>query len=219
MMKSAAVIPGYNVSKTIGEVVRRTLPMVDQVIVVDDGSQDNTAEVARESGALTITLDENTGKANATRVGLRRCEGFDVVVTLDGDLQHCPEEIPALIEGVMDGAQLCIGSRFFNDHSSMPFGSRFSNRVASWIISLLAGQRITDPQSGFRALDGRIVPELELRAERYAIEHVMILEAARKGFTIKEVPISCIYGSEQSNVRVLQDTCRVVYDILRFISR
>jgi glycosyltransferase involved in cell wall biosynthesis len=218
-MKLAAVIPAYNVSETIGEVVERTLPFVDRVIVVDDGSGDNTALEAKKQGAEIVSLAKNTGKANATRVGLKECDGFEVVVTLDGDLQHCPEEIPKLVEEVRNGSHLCIGSRFFNDHSIMPFGSRLSNKTASTVISFFAGQKLTDPQSGFRALDGKILPELELRAERYAIEHIMILEAARKGFVIKEAPISCIYGEEQSNVKIFSDTLRVVYDLLRFILR
>lgn len=216
-MKHAAVIPAYNISKTIGEVVSRTLPFVDQVVVVDDGSSDNTASEAKRHGAMVISLGKNTGKANATRIGLQECASADVVVTLDGDLQHCPEEIPKLVEEIKNGTDLCIGSRFFNDHSMMPLGSKLSNRIASRLISFLAGQKLTDPQSGFRALGGKILPELELKAERYAIEHIMILEAAKKRFKIREVPVSCIYGEEQSNVKVFSDTFRVTYDILRFV--
>ncbi|GBE18791.1 MAG TPA: glycosyltransferase family 2 protein [Euryarchaeota archaeon] len=218
-MKSAAVIPSYNVGKTIGDVVSRTSQFVDQVFVVDDGSTDETAVVARRSGAEVISLDVNTGKANATRVGIKKCSGYDAVVLLDGDLQHCPEEIPALISEVQSGAHLCIGSRFLNDTVGMPFGNRLSNRMASKIISTITGQTVTDPQSGFRALEGGVAQELELAAEGYAIEHIMILEAAKKSFIINEVPISCIYGDEESNVRVLTDSYRVMRDIIRFVLR
>jgi len=218
-MKSAAVIPSYNVEKTIADVARRTSQFVDQVFVVDDGSDDNTAEKARRAGAEVICLELNTGKANATRVGLKKCSGYDAVVLLDGDLQHCPEEIPNLLAAVDSGAHLCIGSRFLNGGVEMPFGNRLSNRVASRIISTITGQTVTDPQSGFRALDGEVAQELELAAERYAIEHIMILEAAKKRYTINEVPITCIYGDEESNINILSDSYRVMRDIIRFVLR
>ncbi len=197
----------------------RTMPFVDLVVVVDDGSIDNTAGEARKNGAEVLSLEENTGKANATKVGFRSCTDYNAVVTLDGDLQHCPEEIPILLDEVKKGADLCIGSRFLNGHVSMPLGNWMSNRVASRIISAISGRRISDPQSGFRALDGSALSRLELRAEKYAIEHVMILEAAKKGLTIREVPINCVYGDEVSQIRVFSDTLRVAYDILRFIVR
>ncbi len=215
--KSVAVIPAYNAASTIGEVVKRTSVFVDKVIVVDDGSVDKTASEAGRHGAHVICLEENTGKANATKVGIRECAGFGAVVMLDSDLQHCPEEIPHLITEVENGTDLCIGSRFLNGRAQMPFGNMLSNRVASQIISLITGQSISDPQSGFRALDGGIAQDLDLAAERYAIEHVMILEAAKKDLIIKEVPISCIYGDEESHIRVFPDTLRVMRDILRFV--
>lgn len=216
-MKSAAVIPAYNSADTIGEVVKRTAPFVDRVIVVDDGSIDKTASEAKRHGAVVISLEKNTGKANATKVGIRECTGFGAVVMLDSDMQHCPEEIPQLLHELQNGTDLCIGSRFLDGRTRMPFWNRFSNRVASRIISLISGQRISDPQSGFRALDGRIAQRLELKAERYAIEHIMILEAAKKDLKIKEVPISCAYGDEESHIMVFPDTLRVMRDILRFV--
>ncbi len=216
-MRIGAVIPAYNVEDTIEEVVDRTIPFVERIIVVDDGSDDSTASLAKCNGADCFKLEKNTGKANATKMGLRKCGDLDAVVTLDADLQHCPEEIPLLIEEIKNGTDLCIGSRFFKENSSMPWANRFSNAIASRVISRLSGQRLTDPQSGFRAIHSRILPHLELKAERYSIEHIMILEAARKKFRIREVPISCIYGDERSNIRIFSDSLRVTYDILRFV--
>jgi glycosyltransferase involved in cell wall biosynthesis len=218
-MKSVAVIPAYNVSSSIGEVVKRTLPFVNEVIVVDDGSIDETARIAKESGAKVISIKQNKGKAHATRLGLTECEGFDAIITLDGDLQHCPEEIPQLLEQIKGGANLCIGSRFLDGHSNMPMANRFSNRIASRLITLLSGEKLSDPQSGFRALDGKTAKNLELKAERYAIEHVMILEASEKKCKIEEVPISCIYGDEESQIKIFSDTLRVTHDIIRFLLR
>jgi|Deesub1362B_J571_1020462.scaffolds.fasta_scaffold01471_7 glycosyltransferase involved in cell wall biosynthesis len=218
-MRVAAVIPVYNEEKTIEFLVKRTLKFVDKVVVVDDGSSDASAARARAAGAQVISLGKNTGKANALRQGFKEVQGYDVVVTLDGDLQHSPSEIPGLIECIRRGSDLCIGSRFLSGNESMPLQRRLSNKVTSWIISILARQRITDPQSGFRAIRGDKLAQLELRAERYAIEHVMILEAARKGFRIGEVPISTIYGEEKSYIHPVKDTLRVIYYIMRFLVR
>ncbi len=218
-MRIAAVIPVYNEEKTIAFLVRRAMSYVDKVVVVDDGSTDASAARAKEAGAHVVSLGRNTGKANALRQGFKEVQGYDVVVTLDGDMQHSPEEIPDLVECIRRGSDLCIGSRFLAGAAQMPLQRRLSNRITSMIISLLAGQRITDPQSGFRAIRGDKLAQLELKAERYAIEHVMILEAARRGFKISEVPIATIYGEEKSYIHPVKDTLRVIYYILRFLVR
>lgn len=216
-MKTIAVIPAYNEFSSIKEVVRRASRFVDKVIVVDDGSKDDTAKAAREGGAEVISYGKNRGKAHAMRVGFQRCLDYDVVVVLDGDLQHAPEEIPALIKCIEEGGDICVGSRALGDSGDMPRSRRFSNWVASKLVSALANRKITDPQSGFRAIRRDKLDLLELRAERYAIEHIMILEGAKKGLHIKEVPISCRYAGEKSDIRVFRDTLQVIYYISRFL--
>jgi glycosyltransferase involved in cell wall biosynthesis len=218
-MKAVAVIPAYNESRTIKEVVEGALRYVDRVIVVDDGSTDGTGEKAREAGAQVILQAENRGKAAAMKAGFRESKGFDIIVTLDGDLQHCPDEIPGLVKCIEEGGDLCIGSRFLREARNMPLGNRFSNRAARFLLEILTGQRITDPQSGFRALRRESLERLDLPAQRYAVEHIMILEAARKRFKIKEVPISCIYGEETSHINPLKDTLHVIWNILEFMLR
>jgi hypothetical protein len=101
----------------------------------------------------------------------------------------------------------------------MPLANKLSNKIAGRIMSFLTGTSITDPQSGFRALDGKIIKSLELKAERYAIEHIMILEAVKKSYIIKEVGTSCIYGEEESHINIFSDTIRVIQDILKFMVR
>lgn len=216
-MRTTAVIPVYNEERTIAEVVSRTRKFVDRVIVVDDGSRDRTREEAEGAGAEVLSLPKNQGKAAALKAGFQRCYGSDVVVMLDGDLQHLPEEIPLLLQGVRDGHDVVLGSRYYCQFRNMPVKSRFSNRMASRIISFLGGIPITDPQSGFRAVRTERLAELDLEAERYAIEHIMILEARKKGMKIGEVPISCVYGIEVSSVRPFQDTIKVIYHVLRFV--
>ncbi len=217
-MTSVAVIPVYNEGKTILQVVKAAEKFVDKVIVVDDGSTDESAAEAKKTNAEIIALPRNMGKANALKTAFRRCKGYDVIITLDGDAQHPPEEIPSLIK-CTESSDLCIGSRFYSDCSTMPFASKFSNKAASLLVSFLTGQKLTDPQSGFRAIRGEKLEKLELKAERYAIEHIMILEAARKKFKIAEVPITCVYGEEKSSIKPVRDTLRVAYHILRFLAR
>jgi glycosyltransferase involved in cell wall biosynthesis len=215
----AAVIPAYNEEKTIREVAERAKKFVDHVVVVDDSSVDGTFDEAEKAGIEVIKHEKNMGKAAALKTGFAVLGGYDVVITLDADLQHLPEEIPLLLSGIEDGGDLCIGSRFLSDSNCMPLLNRISNKIASTLLSILAGQRITDPQSGFRAIRRETLERLELLADRYAVEHIMILEVARKRFKIKEIPISCIYGGETSHINPVKDTVNVIYHILRFIIR
>lgn len=215
----AAVIPAYNEEKTIREVAERTKKFVNYVIVVDDCSTDGTFDEARKAGVEVIKHEKNMGKAQALKTGFASLGDCDVVLTLDADLQHLPEEIPKLLGGIEDGADLCIGTRFLEDSNCMPFSNRISNKIASILLGFLSGEKITDPQSGFRAIRRAALEQLELPADRYAVEHIMILEAKKLGFKIKEIPISCIYGGEKSHINPARDTANVIYHILRFIIR
>ncbi len=217
-MKVAAVIPVYNEERTIREVVARAEKFTDKVIVVDDGSRDASAKEAMKTKAEVIVLPKNTGKANALREGFKHCRDCDIVIMLDGDLQHPPEEIPKLVECITKGSDLCIGSRFLRDPSNMPLSNKFSNAFARKLIRLLTGKKLTDPQSGYRAIRREKLEQLELKAERYAIEHIMILEAAKKGFKIGEVAIPCVYGEEKSKINPVRDTLRVAYYVARFVA-
>lgn len=214
---NVAVIPAYNAGKTIRDVVERSRKFVDHIIVVDDCSTDNTLDEARRAGAEVVRHHKNMGKAAALKTGFKRVGNCEIVITMDADLQHIPEEIPALLDRVRDGCDLCVGSRLLSDVSRMPLLNRISNRLTSILITVLARQEITDPQSGFRAIKQEALQNLELPSERYAIEHIMILEAAKKGLKIEEVPISCVYGEETSHINPVKDTANVIYHILRFI--
>jgi glycosyltransferase involved in cell wall biosynthesis len=218
-MKTAVVIPAYNEATTIKEVVEGALRYVDRVIVVDDGSTDSTARRAMETEAEVIVNPENMGKAHALKTGFKEAKGYDVVVMMDADHQHRPEDIPHLLSALDDGIDLCIGSRFLGCSDSMPLGNRLSNMTARYMMAAMLGQKITDPQSGFRAIKREALEMLELPADRYAIEHIMVLEAVRKRFKIKEVPITCVYGEEKSHISPIRDTVNVMKNILKFMLR
>ena len=211
MAKIAAVIPAYNEEKHIGEVVRRTRQKLDDVLVVDDGSADKTAERAQEAGAEVSIHEKNLGKGETIKTGLRHWldRQFDFVIILDADGQHRPEEIDRFIAAALsaDEPKLILGTRM-NDVSSMPLIRRIVNRWMSQRISAVCGQEIPDTQCGFRMLHRRLIPELLGGGARFDYETEMLIIASRKGFRIDSVPISTVYSDEVSSIHPVRDTLR-----------
>jgi glycosyltransferase involved in cell wall biosynthesis len=194
MEKIAAVIPAYNEEKHIGDVVRRTRQMLDNVLVVDDGSGDKTAERARDAGADVIVHEQNRGKGETIKTGLRHW--------LD---RHIDRFIAAAVSA--DEPKLILGNRM-NDISSMPLVRRIVNRWMSGRISALCGQGIPDTQCGFRMLHRELIPELLGGAARFDYETEMLIVASRKGFRVDSVPISTVYSDEVSSIHPVRDTLR-----------
>lgn len=199
-----AVIPAYNAAKTVGQVVKRSKKFVDRVVVVDDGSRDETARVAKSAGALVVRLERNSGKASAIRRGVAEAlkTKVDTLVLLDADLQHLPEEIPRLVRPVALGkCDICIGSRFLGNHRAMPIHRRLTNRATTSVTNAFTGHQLTDVQCGFRALGRRAISSLDFEGDRYTIEPNMVLEAREKGLRICEVPIKTVYEDSVSYIR------------------
>jgi glycosyltransferase involved in cell wall biosynthesis len=209
--KIAAVIPAYNEEKHIGEVVRRMRQKLDDVLVVDDGSRDQTAARAREAGAEVIVHEINRGKGETIKTGLRHWLElqFDFVIILDADGQHRPEEIDRFIALALsvDEPKMILGNRM-NDVSSMPLVRRIVNRWMSQQISALCGQEIPDTQCGYRLVHRQLIPELLGGAARFDYETEMLIIASRKGFRIGSAPISTVYSDEVSSVHPVRDTIR-----------
>ena len=206
----AAVIPAYGEEKHIGDVVRRTRQQLDHVLVVDDGSNDQTAARAREAGAEVIVHPQNRGKGEAIKTGLRHWldRQFTYVVILDADGQHLPEEIDRFVNvALASDAQLFIGTRM-NDLSGMPPLRRIVNRYMSKRISRICGQKIPDTQCGFRMLHRQLVPDVLGGANRFDYETEMLIFASRKGYRIESVPISTVYSDEVSSIHPIRDTIR-----------
>jgi glycosyltransferase involved in cell wall biosynthesis len=209
--KTAAVIPAYNEEKHIGDVVRRTRQKLDDVLVVDDGSGDKTAERAREVGAEVIVHEKNLGKGETIKTGLRHWldRQFDFVIILDADGQHRPEEIDRFMAAALSAGdpKLILGNRM-KDISSMPRVRRLVNGWMSRRISAVCGQEIPDTQCGFRMLHRQLIPDLLGGAARFDYETEMLILASRKGFRIDSVPISTVYSDEVSSIHPLRDTLR-----------
>ena len=209
--KIAAVIPAYHEEKHIGDVVWRTRQKLDDVLVVDDGSGDKPADRARAAGAQVIIHEQNRGKGETIKTGLRHWleRNVDFVVILDADGQHRPEEIDRFVAAALSAEEpeLIVGNRM-KDLSSMPRLRQFVNRWMSQRISAVCGQEIPDTQCGFRMLHKHLIPELLGGAARFDYESEMLIIACRKGFRIDSVPISTVYSDEVSSIHPVRDTIR-----------
>jgi glycosyltransferase involved in cell wall biosynthesis len=210
-LKTAAIIPAYREEQHIGDVVRRTRQQLDHVVVIDDGSSDNTARCAREAGAEVIVHGQNRGKGEAIKTGLRHWldRQFIYVIILDADGQHLPEEIDRFMATAAQAGDrsFFLGNRM-NNLTGMPFIRRVVNRYMSNRISRICRQKIPDSQCGFRMLDRQLIPELLDGGNRFDYETEMLIIASRKGYRIESVPITTVYSDEVSSIHPARDTIR-----------
>jgi glycosyltransferase involved in cell wall biosynthesis len=219
--QTAAVIPAYQDEKHIGDIARRTRERLDHVLVVDDGSTDQTAERAREADAEVIVHPENRGKGEAIKTGLahwfaasnRSTAEPDRQITwavlLDSDGQHLPEEIDRFMAAAASVTRptFFIGNRM-NDVARMPFARRVVNRYMSKEISRVCGQRIPDTQCGFRMVDRQLAPHLRGGGHRYDYETEVLIIASRTGYQIESVPITTVYTDQVSKIHPVRDAIR-----------
>jgi len=196
--KIFAVIPGYNVEKSVGKVVKETKKYVDEVLFVDDGSSDRSAKIAKKTGALIIKYKPNMGKGHALRIGFKYAIklGADVVITLDSDGQHYPKYIPEFLKTLKRGYDVVIGSRYAGRFYTFPrnvignFGLNFITNLFSFgPDGLLKHQWLGDTQSGYRAFRVDALKKMNLISNRYEIEGEVVFEIAKNNLKVKEIPI------------------------------
>ena len=202
-MKTIVVIPAFNEQAAIGSVVEKSLQYADDILVVDDGSGDSTSEIARNAGANVLVHPTNYGKGVALRDAFSQIEGYDIVVTIDGDGQHNPDEIPILIKPIIDGgADFVNGSRYLNGfEENTPAYRRVGQRVLDIATNIASGTKVTDSQSGFRAFKGDTISCYKFRDPGFGIESEMIADAAENNLRIVEVPITVKYDVENSSTK------------------
>jgi glycosyltransferase involved in cell wall biosynthesis len=214
----AAIIPAYQAAPSIGDVVRRTLEIVPTVLVINDGSDDDTAGEARRAGAEVISVPVNRGKGNGLKLAFQELfgRGFPSVITLDADGQHLPEEIPVLLKGAATGADLVLGTRshLFTEMSTL---RKTSNRLSSWAISALAGKPLDDIQTGFRIYSRRLIESTGFPEARFEAESAVVVRAARRGFRIVSLPVQLGFadGRVTSHYRPLTDSLRIALAVVR----
>ena len=214
--QTAAVIPAYQDEKHIGDIARRTRERLDHVLVIDDGSTDQTAQRAREAGAEVVVHPENRGKGEAIKTGLAHwftapnpARVITWAILLDSDGQHLPEEIDRFLLAVADAARptFFIGNRM-NDVARMPFIRRVVNRYMSKEISRVCGQEIPDTQCGYRMLDRQLAPYLRGGGHRFDYDTEMLIIASRTGYQIESVPITTVYTDQVSKIHPVRDALR-----------
>ncbi|RMD86080.1 MAG: glycosyltransferase family 2 protein [Candidatus Dadabacteria bacterium] len=190
--KVVAVLPAYNLEDSIAELVRKTKNYVDECIVVADGSKDKTGEAARSAGAIVPEPENVRGKGFAVRKGFREALRLnpDVVVLMDADGQHLPEEIPQLVEPIIsEQVDMVVGSRMLGTLRTSTI-NKFGNWGLKIISFLVTWKWMTDTETGFRVFKPDKLSTLNLSSQGYEIESELLLKALHKGFKIKEVPIT-----------------------------
>jgi glycosyltransferase involved in cell wall biosynthesis len=213
-MRTLALIPCKNLEQAVGKVVTQVLGLglgLD-VLVIDDGSTDDTARAAREAGAVVVAHPENLGKGAALKTGFRYAleHGYDAVITMDGDGQHDPASIPSFMDAFeTTGADMVVGSRM-HDVGEMPGLRIWTNRTTSRVVSFLARTQIPDSQSGYRMIGARLLRSIvnDLVTDRYDMESEILIRAGRRGFRIESTPIRSIYTDEVSHINPVVDTLR-----------
>jgi len=204
-----ALIPAYNEERCLGSVILRTRQYVDEVIVVDDGSRDATAHVAEAAGAQLIRHTVNKGKGQALTTGFRAARKMrpDVVLIIDSDGQHNPDEIPLLLSAMLEHeADMVVGSRFHEPTqlAKIPHGRRLGLQAVTTVTNVLSGVSVSDSQSGFRAFSARALNLLTFQGAGFSVESEMQFLAREHGLSVIEVAISADYDDPAKRSPVVQ---------------
>ena len=213
------LIPAFQAERTIGPIVRGAKGQGLEVIVINDGSRDQTASVASAAGAVVISHLHNEGKGRALRTGFEHVlrAAYDGVITMDSDGQHDPTEIVQLVHaGEVQHAGMTIGNRLANG-VPMPAARLWTNRLMSAVVSAVTRQQIPDSQCGFRFIRRELLRELTLRANRFEIDTELVLRAAAQRWKIISVPIRTIYQDEHSHIKPVMDGLRFVALIVQYV--
>ena len=213
-----AVIPAYREERHIASVVQAVRALGATVLVVDDGSPDETARVAEEAGAVVLRHPVNRGKGAALQTGFQEAlrRGCAFVVTMDADGQHDPADLPNFLDAFRrTGIPVLVGNRM-GDVAAMPWVRRITNRVMSRLLSSIMGQYVPDTQCGYRLYRSDILAVVVAESTGFAAESEVLLRLAARGVRLDAVRIRTIYGDEGSSIRPIRDTWRFVWMLMRY---
>lgn len=219
------VIPAFNEQESIGDTLDKAYKMIEpspfsfEIIVVDDGSTDRTRELAGQHKVTVLTNGTNKGKGVALRRGFGHAQG-EIVVTMDADGSHDPADVPKLLLPVLNGATLALGTRFGSEEGKQSTRklNLFGNGLINLSILLLTGKRITDSQSGFRAMRQSFVRELTLVSDGYEVETEVLVKALRNGNIVKEVPLGISRRKNgHSHLNPLSDGIKIMRTVVKSV--
>ncbi len=217
------VIPSYNASETLGEVLQsvRTAVPNARIIVVDDGSTDRTGSIGMEAGASVVRHERNAGKGAALRSGFNAAlkRGCNLIVTLDADGQHNAARIPDLYRALREQNYDLVAGNRMADAACMPKDRFLSNKISSYIVSRICGQKIPDSQCGYRLIKKEIIESITLSTDRFETESELLIKASRAGFRIGSVSIESRYQGTASSIKRLSDTVRFIKMIIGVVRR
>ncbi|RLI23522.1 glycosyltransferase family 2 protein [Candidatus Bathyarchaeota archaeon] len=218
-----ACIPAYNEEESIAKVLVKTMKYVDKVIVCDDGSTDLTSEIAKTMGAEVIRHERNLGYGAALASLFREARNMnvDVMVTLDADGQHDPDDIPKLVKPILDGeADIVIGSRFLtkDDSANIPAYRRLGIKAITKMTRMFAYTKITDAQSGFRAYGRKAIAVIQPSEYGMGASTEILQKASRHGLKVKELPIKTVYDERSSTHNPVRHGIEVISSIIKFAS-
>ena len=214
-----ACIPAYNEENHIADVIKKSLLYVDQVVVCDDGSTDDTAKIAKSAGAIVISQsNQGYGAAISTLFDYARRNNAKIMVTLDSDGQHNPEQIPLLLDAIIThGVDVSVGSRFLGDTEASGYrkaGIKIITSAANYGTNL----KISDSQSGFRAYSRKAISTIHPTEQGMSVSTEILLKISNKGLSLAEVPISIIYGPDTSEHNSVSHGVSVLMNTLKYIS-
>ncbi|MDD5725944.1 MAG: glycosyltransferase family 2 protein [Patescibacteria group bacterium] len=218
-MKVIGVVPAFNEEKRITDVLRAYLAYVDEIVVVDDGSNDKTAEAAKIEKVNVLRHAVNRGQGAALRTGTTAALelGAEVIVHLDADGQHNPKNIPELIKPLAEGqADVVMGSRFMNlEPSGMPLTRYWLLKAARVFNTMALGipKTVTDPQCGLRAMTAKAARTLDFKQDGFAHASELLRLITRSGLRWREIPVSISYSQESLGKKVRPDALRIVWHL------
>jgi glycosyltransferase involved in cell wall biosynthesis len=216
-------IPALNEEVAIGSIVLRSLKYAEGAVVIDDGSTDRTAEIASLAGATVISHRNNQGKGTSIKdiFAYAMAIKADILVLIDADGQHDPDELPRLVEPLLKGeADMVIGSRFLDGIANhVPKYRRFGQEALTMVTNIASGMNVTDTQSGFRAFTKKAYDCFSFGHNGMAVESEMIVDAVAAGLKIREVPINVRYDVDGSTYHPVQHGFRVLSHIVKMIAR
>ena len=221
-LKIAAGIPAFNEEKNVGSMIVELLRLVDIVIVCDDGSNDNTGMIAKKMGAIVVNHERNLGYgAGIKSLFLKARElGVDVLVTLDADGQHRPEDVLTVLEPIKKHeTDIVIGSRFLDQNQQqIPSYRKAGIKIITKLANTTLDKTITDSQSGFRAYNSNVLSEIIPLEDGMGVSNEILIKANKKGFTISEVPIVVSYQGDTSTHNPVSHGASVIFSTLKVIS-